>query len=145
MDVLAVYCFNAGWLAGVIQSQGVSDTARCRAISVFAGSATCSSRVMATVATSRLGTKRLGGLPSRQPCWAASVAHLGRPIARAPQKRAREDDNDDEDVKLSEARDSLNWWSAGQLVLLVVPTGNCQGRHYCDIAPAGICAFPEHE
>lgn len=60
------------------------------------------------------GTKGLDGLavqPANAVPAAASAAHLGRPTARAPHKRARDDDKDDEDdVKLSEARGNLNWW-----------------------------------
>lgn len=110
MDVLAVCCFNAGWLAGVIQSQGVGDTASCRALNVFAGGATCSSRVMAAVATARQGTKRLDGLPSRQPMQAllGCICGTSRPTNRT--RTTQENDNDDGDVKLSKARDNPNRW-----------------------------------
>lgn len=63
----------------------------------------------------KAGHQEIGWLcrsASRSPCWAASAARLGRPTARAPQKRVRQDDNDDEEeeVKLRGARDNLTWW-----------------------------------
>lgn len=109
--MLVGHCFNAGWPIGVIQSQGVSDTTRCKKCLRWR----CYVPIPRHDRSGNGQGRELRywmGLPFSQPMQSllGRICGTSRPTeAHAPQKSVRGGDNGDEDDgKLSKARDNLN-------------------------------------